>query len=177
MLEKRRSIRSYSIKKVAFKDIIAVCEAALSAPVAGNIYTIKLILVSDKKKKQELAEAAIDQEFIAEAHYVIAVCSDISQLLRSYSERGKTYARQQAGAAIENMLLKATSLGLACCWVGAFDENAVKRILGVPEEIQVEALLPIAYARGKAKEKVRPDLKRVLNFERWGIKTTKPRKA
>lgn len=176
VLEKRRSIRNYSTKKVAFKDVIAICEAALLAPMAGNIFTIKIILVSDKKKRQELSGAALEQEFIAEAPCVLVVCSDTSQLVKSYGKRAEIYARQQTGAAIENMFLKATSLGLAMCWVGAFDENAIKDSLGIPNGIQVEALLPIAYAREKEKIKprVRPQLKQILNFEKWGIKTTKP---
>lgn len=174
VLKERRSIRTYSTKKVTFKDVIAVCEAALVAPMAGNIFTPRIILVSDKKKKQELSEAALDQEFLSKTNYIIIVCSDLNQIKRSYGARAEIYARQQAGATIENMFLKATSLGLASCWVGAFDENAVKRILGIPQKIQVEALLPIAYARGKTKAKVRPELKQILNFEKWGIKTTKP---
>lgn len=182
VLKKRQSIKDYSIKKVSFKDLISICNAALSAPMAGNIYTIKLILVSDKKKKQELAEAALDQEFIAEASYIIVVCSDTTQILRSYGKHAEIYIRQQAGAVIENMLLKITDLEFASCWVGAFDENAVKRILNVPENIQIEALLPVAYAKSgvKAKTKleiklkIKPELKQILNFEKFGVKTTKP---
>ncbi|MCK4721500.1 nitroreductase family protein, partial [bacterium] len=54
--------------------------------------------------------------------YIIVVCSDITQLKRSYGSRAEMYGRQQAGAVIENILLKVTDLKLASCWVGAFDE-------------------------------------------------------
>jgi hypothetical protein len=174
ILKERHCARTYSAKKVEFKDVVAICEAALSAPMAGNIFTLKLVVVSDKKKKQELAEAALGQEFLAEAGYIIVVCSDISNVAKSYDERGKIYARQQAGAAIENMFLKATDLGLGTCWIGAFDENAVRRILNIPDSVQVEALLPVGYERVKARTRIKPQLKNITNFEMWTQKTVKP---
>jgi len=174
VLRERKCTRSFSTKKVSFDEVAEICEAARFAPMAGNIYTVRLVLVSDKKTKQQLVEAALDQEFIGEADYVIAVCSDIGQLARSYGSRAEIYARQQAGAAIENIFLKAMDLGLATCWIGAFDENAVKRILNIPDEVRVEALLPISHAvAGKAEMKKKPDLKMILNFEKWGQKTAK----
>lgn len=180
VLKKRGSIRRYSIKnKVSFKDVIKVCEASRFIPMAGNICTLKLIIVSDEKKKQALAEAALGQGFVREASYVVVVCSNLSHLKRSYGSRAEIYARQQAGAAIENMLLKVTDLDLGSCWVGAFDENAVKRILQIPDkDINVEALLPIGnlFGKGKTKTKTRskPDLKLITYFEKWGQKTAKP---
>ena len=172
LLKARCSIRKYSTRKVDFSDIISVCEAARYAPMAGNIFTVRLILVSEKKKKQELAEAALDQDFIVKAPYIIVVCSDLSNLIRSYGKRAGMYARQQAGAAIENMFLKATELGLATCWIGAFDDNAIKRILRIPEHIQVETLLPIANPLGKTTPKKKPELKMFLHFEKYGQRVT-----
>ncbi len=179
LLKKRCSIRRYSIKnKVFFKDIIKVCEASRFVPMAGNIYTLKLIIVGDEKKKQALAEAALGQSFIREASYIIVVCSNLRQLKRSYGSRAEIYGRQQAGAAIENMLLKVADLDLGSCWVGAFDENAVKRILQIPDkDINVEAIMPIGnlFGKGKTKTKARnkPDLKLITYFEKWGQETAK----
>lgn len=173
MIKKRRSIRAYKTRKVPFSKIVKICEAARYAPMAGNIYTIRLIVVEDKEKKAKLAEASFHQDFIAEASHVIVVCSDLSLLKRSYGERAFIYGRQQAGAAIQNMLLKITELGLASCWIGAFDENAVKRILRIPESIQVEALLPVGFGREKPREIVKPELKTILNFEFYGLKVSK----
>ena len=176
LLKKRCCIRRYSTKKVPFSKLIDVCEAARFTPMAGNIHTIKLIIVSNEKKKQELSEAALNQEFIAKAPYVIVVCSDLTQLERSYGTRAEIYGRQQAGAAIENMLLKATDLGLASCWVGAFDEDVVKRILQIPNSVKIEALLPIANPFGKTTAKNKPPLKFMVYFEKWGLGTAKPQR-
>ncbi len=174
VLKKRTSVRRYSSKKVDVSSLTAVCEAARFIPVAGNIYTAKLIIVSDKKKKEEITEAALGQSFISDAPYVIVVCSDLSVLKKSYGSKAEVYARQQAGAAIENMLLKITELELASCWVGAFDENAIKRILKIPDHIQIEAILPLANPFGKEKAKKKPDLNMIVYFEKWGQRTAKP---
>jgi nitroreductase len=78
------------------------------------------------------------------------------------------YAMQQTGAAIENMLLKTTELGLATCWVGAFTESMVKRLLRLPEFLNVEALLPIGYEMGKAKSRKKPDINSMVFYDGYG---------
>jgi nitroreductase len=70
------------------------------------------------------------------------------------------------------MLLSMQNLGLAGCWVGAFDEMAVKRILNIPAHIQVEALIPIGYELEKEKItelKERKDTYKIFYLEKWGV--------
>lgn len=175
----RHSIRKYSSMHVKWEDITAILDAARFAPTAGNLPSIRLILVSEKEKIKELAQAAV-QDFIAVAPYVIVICSDNTQLKRLYGERGLKYSVQQAGAAIQNILLKVTDLGLGSCWIGAFDDNAVKRILVIPDNFEVEAILPIArkhifFREGRRKK---AELKEIISFNRHGNKNFKPiRKA
>lgn len=164
----RHCVRNFKkIKKPDYKDVISAIEAATKAPLAGNISSIKYVLVSDEKKISELAQAA-QQSFIEQVHYVVVVCSDIKDLERNYYSRAKMYVKQQAGAAIENLILKLTDIGLSTCWVGAFSEETVKRILKIPDGIEVEALLPVGYEMGKGKQKAKPDLDRVMFFDGWG---------
>ncbi len=166
VIRERHSVRRFASKKPDWRKIIKAIEASTLAPSAGNISTVRFILVSDKSKIQELAEAAL-QDFIATVDYVVVVCSDNKQVERSYGERGLIYSRQQAGAAIQNFLLKLTDLGLSTCWVGAFSDMTVKRILQLPEDVVVEALLPIGYEYGKGKQRKKPDLDSVLFFDVW----------
>lgn len=167
VLKLRRSVRKYALKGVSFQDISEICLAGTYAPMGGNIFTLKFIIVSDKETIQLLANAA-QQPFIAQAPYIIVVYSKTSQVVRSYGKKGEIYSRQQAGAAIENMLLRATDLDLASCWVGWFDENIVKRILFLPDWAQVEALLPIGHAQEKPIPKKKMDLKLITRFDNAG---------
>jgi nitroreductase len=175
-IKKRCSVRSFKTKKPDWRKILQAIEAASKAPLAGNIPTVKFILVSKKEKIADLAEAAT-QDFIALAHYVVVVCSDPTQCARSYDERAKRYCKQQAGAAIQNFLLKITDLGLCTCWTGAFSDRTVKRTLQLPEHVEVEAILPIGYEMGKTSQRKKPKLDDVLYFDVWKNKhMTKKRK-
>jgi len=166
-IKERHSVRRFkSGKKPNYREIVSILEAGTKAPLAGNIYSVKYILVTEKEKIKAIAEAS-QQDFIAETDFVIVICSDKKDLERNYYERGKIYARHNAGAAIENMLLKITELGLTSCWVGAFSDDMVKRILGIPENIDIEALLPVGYEFEKKKQPRKPALDDVMFFDTW----------
>ena len=173
VIKKRQSIRHFKSKKPDWRDIVEAINSARQAPAAGNLHCIKFILVDDKKKINKLAEAS-QQDFVAEANYVIVVCSDLSQVVRSYDERGEVYARQQAGAAIENFLLKITDVGLSSCWVGAFVDEQVRNILAIPDNINVDAILPVGYSMDKSKQPRKPDFDKYVYFNKWENKYMKP---
>lgn len=176
-IEKRHCTRRFSQKdrKVRLKDAFDVMEAALHAPAAGNIPTVKLVLVEDSKLIAQIADAAPGNDFINEADKLIIVLSDPKQVKSMYGERGEKYMHQQAGAAIENMLLAVEDLNLASCWVGAFDDDAIKRVLKVPDDFSVEAILPLGHAIPKAKaeehKRRKPTFKEAVHYNKYGKKT------
>ncbi len=167
-IKERHSVRRFTSRKPNWRDIIEALESARLTPLAGNIPTIKFVVVTDKEEIEQLAEAC-QQDFVGTVDYVIVVCSDKQQIVRSYDERGIRYARQQAGAAIEHLLLKLVDLGLSTCWVGEFVDEQVKRILHIQEKdnIDIEALFPIGYELGKGKPRVKPSLDQILFFNTW----------
>jgi len=177
VIERRQSRRRYAGQKVDWKYVAQILEAGRLAPAAGNLGTVRFIVISDSQQIKGIAQAA-DQDFIAKAGWLIAVCSENKRVYNAYSERGLKYAKQQAGAAIENMLLKITDLGLASCWVGAFDDETIKNILAVPQDIEIEAIIPVAQGTKFIGEAKRPKLKLndITYFDRWGQRLMKPLK-
>jgi nitroreductase len=181
-IKKRRSIRKYALDKkgrpenVDEEDVLKAIDLARYAPMAGNFYSVRFILVSDREKIKKIAEAA-RQDFIQDAAYVLVVCSDGKQTERFYAERAERYLRQQAGAAIQNILLGLTARGLACVWVGHFYDDGIKEILKIPTEIVVEALIPIAKPLPSLKlhERRMVELRDILFFDEWKGKAVKPR--
>ncbi|MCW1301070.1 MAG: nitroreductase family protein [Candidatus Nanoarchaeia archaeon] len=167
---RRRSVRSFLNRAVEDEKISKILEAAIHAPSSGDLQNWLFILVRDRKKKLQLAEAALGQMWMTTADVIIAVCSKTSRVTMRYGERGRLYAIQNCAAAIENMLLAATALGLGSCWVGAFDETAVKHILNIPPEIEVHALIPIGYPAEKTIKPRRLPLEEVVFFEEFGKK-------
>ncbi len=167
-IENRRSVRKFGKKKPNWRTIIECIDSARFAPMAGNSYTVKFIVISDEEKIKKISESC-QQDFIAEAKYVVAVCSNPSRTINEYGEPGKIFSRQQAGAAIENFLLKITESGLSTCWIGYFVEEQIKKILDIPKEVNVEALFPIGYEAEKPRtRKAKIDLNRILYFDSYG---------
>lgn len=166
-IKERHSVRNYKDKKVRLEDITKILDSGRLAPSAGNINTIRFVVVSDKETKKDIAKASYSQYFISKAPFIIVVCSDLNRIKQAYGEHGLTYARQQAGASIQNMLLKAVSLKLSSCWIGAFNDSAIKKILKIPLEIQIEALLPIGYSDLSIVKRKKYDLDKIVHVEKW----------
>jgi len=178
-IKTRKSVKKFMDKKPNWRKIIKAIDAARFAPSAGNQFSLKFILVQDKEKIAQLAEAA-QQGFIKQAHFVVVAVSNNSILERSYGERGEMYTRQQAGAAIENFLLALNEQKLSTTWVGAFVEEQVKRVLAIPDtnEFTVEALFPIGKetkSMAQGQEKPKPDLENLLYFDMWMNNYMKPK--
>ncbi|MBU4308270.1 MAG: nitroreductase family protein [Nanoarchaeota archaeon] len=166
-IKSRKSTRKFNSKKPDWKDILECIDSMRYAPMAGGNFSLKIIIVSDLQKISQLAESA-QQEFLKQAKYVLVVCSKKARTINAYEEQGKIYARQQAGAAIENFLLKIEEKKLATCWVGHFVDSQVKRVLRIPEDVDVEALLPIGYEFEKRyTRRAKVDIDRILYFEEY----------
>lgn len=166
-IQNRKSVRKFSSRKPDWRDIIECVDASRYAPAAAGNFISKFIVVSDKEKIQKIADAA-QQDFIAQAHYVVVVCTNDLRLTNQFGKKGGVYARQQAGAAIQNFLLKAEEKGLDCCWVGQFVESQIKDILKIPDNAVVEAVFPVGYEYKKNAVSAKIDLNRILFFDKYG---------
>jgi nitroreductase len=159
----RRSIRNFLDKSVEEEKLLAVLEAGRLAPSAKNMQDWRFIVVRDSATRQQLAEAARDQRFVGQAPVVIAACGT-SDLIMTCGQ--PAYAIDVA-IALDHMTLAAASLDLGTCWIGAFYEDKVKAILGVPQEIRVVALLPLGYPAEEPGPRPRKSLDQVITWEHW----------
>ena len=168
-MQSRKSVKKFSKKKPDWRKIIEAIDSVRYSPMAGNLFSLKFIIVSDKEKIRQLSKSS-EQEFVADAQYVVVVCSNPSRTLNAYGERSENYLKQQAGAGIQNFLLKLEDFGLVTCWIGHFVDEKVKNILKIPKDINVEAFFPIGYESGiaKTKSKRKIELDRILYFEEYG---------
>jgi len=175
-IDSRESVREFKkTKHPDYKQILEAINAALKAPIAGNLPSIKFILVTEQDKIKELANAA-QQKFIADTSFVVVVCSDKKFLEKYYYDKSERYMQQQAGAAIENFLLKIVDQGLASCWIGAFSDETVRHTLKIPDNIDIEAILPIGYEQkihNKLKHPKRQDLEKVTYYNTYKNKRLK----
>jgi len=149
VFKKRHSVRNFDSKKDVSNDLIEkIIEAAKTAPSAGGLYPTDFIIVRDQKTKEQIAKAALRQDFVAQAPVVIVVVSDVEKTASYYGERGRNlYVIQDAAAATENLILAATALGLGTCWVGAFDEEEIRKILKLKRDFRPLAIIPVGYEK------------------------------
>lgn len=167
VIKKRTSVRSFTRKKVNWKDVLDAIDAAIHSPFAGNQNNLKFLITESSETIKNLAKTA-EQAWISESSIVILVLSDDTHLENMYGERGRIYSRQQAGAAIQTLLLKLVDLGLSACWVGAYINETIKQNFKIPQHIQVEAIIPVGYAQAvPERRKHKKELDKVLFWEGW----------
>ncbi len=165
----RRSVRAFAEEEISDETLERLLEAARWAPSAGNIQPWEFVVVRKTETKRKLAEAALNQDFIAEAPVVIVVCVDEASSARGYGSRGvNLYCLQDAAAATENMLLAACALGFGTCWVGAFQEDEAKKALNLPRSIRPVAIVPVGHPAEKPEPPHKRPLNEIVHFERFG---------
>ncbi len=149
VFKRRHAVRSYQSRSVSRQDLMAILAAADSAPSAGGLKAREVLVITDDATKQRLVEAAYGQQFVAQAPVVLVFWSVPSRSESKYGVRGRDlFALQDATIATSFAWLQAVSAGLAACWVGAFDDEAVKSIFRerIGRDWRPIALLPVGYA-------------------------------
>jgi len=165
-IKTRRSIRAFTEEEVSDEEIEKILDAARWAPSAGNIQPWIFVIVRDPKRKRRLSEAALNQLFIEEAPVVIVVCADQERSGRVYGRRGSDlYCIQDTAAAIQNLLLAAHALGLGACWVGAFNEDAVRHVLNIPDGVRPVAIIPMGRPAVKPRAVFKRSLNEIVRYE------------
>ncbi len=142
-ISKRRSVRSFLSRPVSRPLLDKIIEAGKAAPSAGGLETQRFIVIEGSAEKGALAGIAFGQKFVAEAPAAIVVLADEKKSKGRYGGRGSFYSVCDGSAAVQNMLVAATALGLGSCWVGAFDDDALKALLKT--SLRPIAIIPIGY--------------------------------
>lgn len=166
IIKKRKSVRNFKSKTPSWKDILYAIDLANQGPFAGNQNNLRYVIVEDISTIKNLAQLC-EQSWIANSKLLIVVCSDDTFLENMYGERGRVYSRQQAGAAIQTILLALTNRGIDSCWVGAYSDELIREKLKIPQHIQIEAIIPTGFESGKTKKPAKKDIERCLSWEVW----------
>jgi len=170
-IKNRRSIRDFTNEPVSDEEVMKLIDSARWAPSAGNIQPWEFVVVRDAKIKRGLSVAALDQKFIEEASVVIVVCANQLRSERGYGSRGvNLYCLQDTAAATQSMLLTAHALGLATCWVGAFQEEEARKVLNIPNGVRPVAIIPVGHPAENPMPRSRRPLSEIVHRETFGRK-------
>jgi nitroreductase len=150
--------------EVESHKIEKVLEAGRLSHSANNRQEWKFIVVKNAETKKKLVRVAMNQSFIDQAPVVLVACATESKAVMTCGH--PTYA-VDVSIAFAYMLLQAYELGLGTCWIGAFSEDEVKSILGVPKHVRVVALSPLGYPATDAGARSRKSLDEITCFEMY----------
>ena len=152
LLKHRKSVRDFLDRPVEREKIMMCLEAARVAPSACNSQPWKFIVVDDRQLKDKLCDAAFSgiysmNSFCKMAPVMVVVISEKSKFLASIGGmfRGTKYYLIDVGIAIEHFVLQAEELGLGTCWIGWFNERAVKSVLEIPQRKKIDILIALGY--------------------------------
>lgn len=143
-IQLRRSVRDYSPRPIPAEVMQRMKDALRLAPSACNHQPWRFVLVTDPDLRQAVAHAARDQMWMAPAPVTVVACGYPD---RAYPRMAGRYNSVEIDVAIalDHLTLAAVAEGLGTCWIGAFNEEKVRAILGIPNEVRVVAMTPLGY--------------------------------
>ena len=160
----RRSVRAYRPDPIPEEVLQRVLESTRLAPSGNNLQPWKFILVRDAERRRQLAQAASQQMFIAEAPIAIAAVGLNPDAIMSCDV--PAYA-VNVSIAVDHLTLAAVEEDLGTCWIGAFSQDEARQVLGIPDQYKIVALTPLGYPADQALPKSRTPLEKIVCEEQF----------
>ncbi len=162
-IDKRYSVRSFQDRPVEENKLLRVLDAGRKSPSARNRQARRFVVVRDPETRRALADSA-EQASIAKAPVVVAV---VGMLPKDVMHCGVRTDPVDCAIAIDHMTLAAVAEGLGTCWIGHFDQDAGRKVLGVPDTMEIIQLLLIGYPASPRPESKRKSIDEVVRWERF----------
>lgn len=202
VIKQRRSIRQYKTDPVPIEDVMKVLEAARWAPSGNNTQPWEFVVVRDKDKLRQVTEILIEQnqrlrekslnfpdankDYLWKVSTLVIVCADprfkhayprsdaSEQLATMYRENRERIYMQTITAAICNILLAATSLGLGTVWITgtgeSITEQQLKAALKIPQVLDIICCIPLGYPPDERPSPRTPrPLETVVHFDEFDV--------
>ncbi len=164
LIAKRYSVRAYKPDPVEEEKLQQVLEAARLAPTAANRQPFRLIVIHTSGREAEL-KRIYDRDWFVQAPLVICACAVPAE---GWVRRdGKRYTDVDVAIVMDHLVLAAANVGLGTCWIAAFDPDAAREVLGLPDDVEPIALTPLGYPADSPRPKERKPLSELVKYERW----------
>lgn len=168
VVRRRGMVRWFRPDPVEPEKMRRLLEHARRAPSAGFTQPVEFIRVTEPAVKRALVRAAWGQDWVGAGPELLVVCADTARSGRRYGARGvHRYSIIDAAFASLLVLLSAVDQGLGACFVGAFDDDAVRAALGLPAQILPVGLIPVGYPAERPPRYRRRPLQSVVHLNRW----------
>ena len=169
VVKRRRMCREYLDTEVPLEKVDRILDVASRYPSAGHTEPQEFIVVRDRRVKDDLARAALDQRFVARAPLLIVVVSDVRRSARRYGERGVHFFSIIDGAFVSMLVLLAVvNEGLGACFVGSFYDEEVRQVLGLPRDVRPIGIIPVGYCAEEPRRFQRRSRAQIVHRDRYG---------
>ncbi|MDO5695635.1 MAG: nitroreductase family protein [Eubacteriales bacterium] len=159
----RRSVRAYTDRPVSRTVLSEIMEAGRLAPSAKNLQDWRFIAVTDRAKLRALAKS-MPQEHGGQCTAVIVACGKCEE---SRMKCNQPRPAVDLSIATAFMHLRATELGVGTCWMGHFDAEVVRTVLGIPEDMCAVTLTTLGYPAEMPAARPRRSREEVTAFESY----------
>ena len=175
IMKSRRSIRNYQDRPVEEEKLKACFETIEYAPSACNSQPWHFVVVNDCEKRRAVCDTFTGaygfNEFVRSAPVLIAATIDHEKkvpLLGAFF-RKVDFAVMDVTIACEHLILRSCELGLGSCWIGWYNERAIKKILGIPGSKKIVSLLTLGYPESQPPaDRKRRTVADIISFNQWG---------
>ena len=164
LVTSRYSVRSYEDRPVEREKLDRILEAVRLAPSGSNRQPWKFVVVRDPDTRSRLVPACYGQKFVAEAPVVIAGVGLMPDRVMRCDIPGDPV---DVAIAMEHLALAAAAEGLGTCWIGAFYQDQVREVLGIPETAKVVQCMTLGYPADAPRPKSRKPLGEIVCYDRW----------
>lgn len=161
LIRNRYSVRAYKPDPVEDEKLTAVLEAARLAPTAANRQPFQLIVIPTESRQEEL-KRIYNKEWFVQAPLIICACGLPGEVWKG--EHGRDYLGVDVAIVMDHLILAATDLELGTCWIGAFDADAAREILNLPEDAEPIIFTPLGYPADSPKPKERKPLDELVHY-------------
>jgi nitroreductase len=170
VVRRRKMVRTYKQNRsISDKIITKLIRNAHRAPSAGHTQVQEFIIVKDPLIKKKLRIAAVDQEYVEDAPVLIIVCSNTSRSVGRYGIRGRDFYSIIDGAfASMLILLTAVNEGIGACFVGAFEDAKVSKILEIPKQVRPIGIICLGYPDEEPERTERISLSKLVYYNKYG---------
>ena len=165
LIRARYAVRAYQSRPVDDGALHRIAEAFTLAPTAANRQAIGLIVIHTKGRQEDLKRIYGADWFAQQAPIALCACSLPAQCWQRRD--GKSYSDVDVAIAMDHATLAAANEGLGTCWIGAFDAEAAREVLGLPDDVEPVAFSPLGFAADSPKPKLRRSPDQILHMEKW----------
>jgi nitroreductase len=167
VVRKRKMIREYQQDSQIPTEIInKLLKNAHRSPSAGHTQVQEYIVVIDPITKKKLCQASLGQSQVEDASVLIIVCTNTSRSVSRYGRRGTDSIIDGAFASMI-ILLSAVNEGIGASFVGAFEDNQIVKILGLPGHVKPIGIIALGYPAEKPERFERIELNNLVHYEKY----------